>query len=86
MSKNGQYLACVLEPHEVDEWVRATNNAINAISLDFVGRVSNDGKFKADMTKVSDVNPLERSVITAHEDGTVRREIKEVQIEYFLEQ
>jgi len=83
--KTGQHLTCVLDPLEVDEWVRLTNEAINAVALDFVGRVSNNGKFKADMTKVSDVEPLEL-VAFIPRGGVLGRETQEVRIEYFLEQ
>lgn len=78
-------MVCKLFPEEIEEWVRRTTAAVEAISLDFITRALDKDDDPVDITKVSDLVPKEFCEFGEALGGDITRRIIEVSIDFFLE-
>lgn len=84
MAKAGDYVTIKLEEQELEEWCRRRNAATEAIALDFIGRTLGKDGSKVDITKVSELEPVEH-VATLDAAGVDVNLVVGVDIECFLE-
>jgi hypothetical protein len=78
MSKVGKQLVCVLNKDEVFEWTEKINNFIIELAKQHIAQ-------HHDITKVSDINPIE-GVIISNTDGVESKIINKVEIDFFVEE
>lgn len=84
MAKVGDYVTIKLEKDELEEWCRRRNAASEAIALDFIGRTLGKDGSKVDITKVSELEPIEH-VTKLDVDGVELNVLSGVDIDCFLE-